>query len=173
MAGVSDQWREEVWLDIVGFENRYEVSNLGRIRSIKTGNELVPAYTHGYGHVTLLKADGTRHSVRVHVAVLTAFCGRPPFEGAQSAHNNGDQLDCRLVNLRWASPKENQDDVTRHGNRYEGERVHNAKLKASDIPGIRTRIKNGERYETIAEDHGVSISTVSLIFRNKIWKHVL
>ena len=47
--------------------------------------------------------------------VVLAFLGPPPFPGAHAAHFDGDKLNNRLSNLRWASPAENEADKRRHG----------------------------------------------------------
>ena len=38
---------EEIWKDVIGYENKYEVSNLGRVRSC-------PRNTSGYGRTEYL-----------------------------------------------------------------------------------------------------------------------
>lgn len=170
MGGQTDLERPEVWLPVVGYECLYEVSNHGRIRN-RHDCFLLPSETNGYLHVSLSK-DGRIITSRLHVIVLTAFCGPPPFEGAQGAHNDGCKKNCRLTNLRWATAVENQADVERHGNRCKGEDVFGAILDAEKVKKIRSRIASGERNRPIADDFGVSISTIHLIRHNKVWRHV-
>lgn len=171
----------EVWLPAAGYENHYEVSNLGNIRrhinsapasGTSPGRPVKPVKgTKGYKHVTL-SAFGEVRKVRVNRLILSSFCGPEPFEGAFAAHNNGNQCDNRLANLRWATPKENQWDRIRHNTKVEGEQVHNSVLKADEVRKIRLRIAGGERNPPIATDYGVSISTIHLIRHGRIWKHV-
>lgn len=170
----------EVWMPAPDYEGIYEVSNLGRVRRDPTaparppgapGKCLIPSYTNGYAHVSLSKR-GVITTHRVHVLVLRAFCGEPPFQGAHGAHNDGDPSNCRLDNLRWATPIENQADVDRHGRRCRGEEVYGAVLTEDQVREIRRRIEAGERNPPIANDFGVSISTIHLIRHGKIWRHV-
>jgi|WetSurMetagenome_2_1015567.scaffolds.fasta_scaffold02463_4 hypothetical protein len=175
-SGCYGNEEREVWLPVVGYEGLYEVSNLGRIahvRNFRHGTPvktLAPSRTHGYLHVSLSKSNViTTH--RVHVLVLTVFCGPKPFDGAHAAHNDGDQTNCRLTNLRWATPKENQADIERHGRRPKGENVYGAILNDDKVRDIRKRIASGERNRPIAESFGVSIHTIHLIRHNKTWKH--
>jgi hypothetical protein len=162
----------EVWIPVLDYEGVYEASNLGRIRRVATGHVLnVEGQNDKYPHVSLSKI-GVVSNVRVHRAVLSAFCGPEPFEGAQVAHNNGNTWDCRLVNLRWATPVENQADVDRHGKRCKGEAVFGAVLSEPEVRHIRARIAQGERNRPIAEDYEVSVSTIHLIRHNRIWRHV-
>ena len=167
--------RVELWLPVVGYESFYEVSNHGRVKRVASpatdGGLLKPSLTHGYFHVSLSKG-GEVATHRIHVLVLTAFCGAPPFAGAHGAHNDGDKTNCHLTNLRWTTPVENQADVERHGRRCRGEDVYGAVLDAPRIRKIRDRIQTGERNKPIAESFGVSVSTIHLIRHNRIWRHV-
>lgn len=164
----------EVWMPVLGYEGQYEVSNLGAVRrdaASGSGRTLLPTETGGYLVVSLsLKGVVTNH--RVHRIVLSSFCGSEQFEGAHAAHNDGIPLNCRLDNLPWATPRENQADVERHGNRCKGEAVYGAVLTEDKVKEIRRRLACGERNPSIANDFEVSISTVHLIRHNKIWRHV-
>lgn len=160
----------EVWLPVRSYEGIYEVSNCARVRRVG-GRVLQPAGQNGYLHVSL-SSGGIRTTCRVHVLVLTAFCGPRPFDGAHAAHNDGDTSNCFLTNLRWATATENQADVERHGRRCKGEDVFGAVLKRDEVKQIRQRLLGGERNRPIAEKFGVSISTIHLIRHNRIWRHV-
>lgn len=159
----------EHWREIEGFP-RYFVSSWGSVKGPRA--VLVPALSQGYKHVSLCRGSAT-FTRRVHILVAEAFLGPAPFEGALCAHNDGVRDNCRLINLRWASYVENQADRGRHFTRVYGSRVFGAKLDESDIPLIRAKIAAGERYPTIAKCFGVSISTISLIKRGKIWKQTV
>lgn len=164
--------RIEVWLPVREYEGLYEASNQGRVRRVETGLVLSTEGQAGTYAVVSLSKEGEARTHRLHRVVLTAFCGPEPFEGAEAAHNNGDTSDCRLTNLRWATPVENQADVERHGNRCKGEAVFGAVLKEPQVRQIKERLARGERNRPIAEHFGVSISTVHLIRHNRVWRHV-
>lgn len=171
----------EVWIPVRGHEGLYEVSNLGRVRrdicaphrSLGVpGRLLKPSSTAaGYLHVSL--SNGGRVTThRLHVIVMQSFCGPPPFEGAQICHNDGQKENCRLTNLRWDTAYGNQADVDRHGRRCRGIDVFGAVLDEHAVRNIRKRCADGEINRTIAEDYGVSVSTIHLIRHNKTWRHV-
>lgn len=169
VAGLIGLWEiEETWRPVAG--KPYEVSSWGRVRRAG-GRILQPSITRGYYHVSL-SVGGAVETVRVHKLVAVAFIGPPPFEGAEAAHNDGNRLNCRVGNLRWASKIENQADRVRHGTDIRGEDVYGAKLTEADIPVIRRRIARCERYQDIADDYGVDKSTIGYIAVNKIWRHV-
>lgn len=162
--------REEVWRQISGFPN-YEISSHGRARRIGSIAPLMCSWTHGYAHVSLM-ADNKSHTKRIHNLVAAAFLGDAPFEGAILAHNDGDKMNNRADNIRWASLAENQEDRRRHQTKTCGSDVYGAKLHERDIPEIRKRLIGGETCASIARSLSVSTSTISLIQRGKIWRHV-
>lgn len=160
----------EVWADVEGHPGYY-VSSWGNVRGprvvLKTGD------LRGYKTVCLWSSEkNLKTSARVHRLVALAFIGPAPFIGAEVAHNDGNRSNNRVSNLRWASALENQADRIRHETKIQGSEVFGAKLDEAAIPHIRERIKNGERYPSIARDYGVSISTISLIKLQRTWTHV-
>lgn len=109
----------ELWKDIKGFEGKYQVSNLGRVRSIKrtiinkrgrkqSFKEKIkrPDYSqNGYERVGLYRKDRMKH-YRVAKLVYEAFVGPIP-EGMEIDHCNGDNTDNRLCNIRAVSHRDN------------------------------------------------------------------
>jgi hypothetical protein len=100
----------EVWLPIEGYENLYEVSSAGRVRSLnrKTtkGKILQPVMSPLYYRVTLSK-DNVPHGVSVHRLVATAFLPNP--EGKRNVnHLDGNKINNAVNNLEWATHKENE-----------------------------------------------------------------
>ena len=75
-----------------------------------------------------------------------------------------------MVNLRWATPEENQMDRVLHGTDLRGSEVFGAVLTEDQIPLIRERLKSTSGIE-VAKEFGVSPSTISLINRDRIWRH--
>jgi hypothetical protein len=116
----------EQWRPVIGFEELYEVSDLGRVRSLPrkvkrrfvyatlNGKVLRPfPNNQGYLQVTLV-GEGQRRKLLVHRMVLAAFTGPCP-QGMEGCHEDGDHLNNRLDNLRWDTPKKNHADRVRHG----------------------------------------------------------
>lgn len=118
----------EVWKDIPGHEGRYQVSDLGRVRSLDRmieypahvtssglrrggyarklqGRVLRPGrFTHT-GHVSVVLGHGA-HGSPVHRLVLAAFIGPPPPDH-EVLHLNHVASDNRLCNLRYGTRSEN------------------------------------------------------------------
>lgn len=107
----------EEWRPVAGYEGFYEVSNLGRVRSldrvvnnnggadVRPGRVLKPhsnKYRRGELSVALCK-EGRPLQQKIHRLVAFAFpeiCGEW-FEGAEVDHINGDPMDDRAENLRF------------------------------------------------------------------------
>lgn len=121
----------EVWKEIDGFDGKYSVSDLGRVRSNdrivhSTSGQIYGVKgkilkcspgNHGYRVASLWK-DGKHHRQLVHRLVLEAFVGECP-DGMECCHNNGNPLDNRVENLRWGTSSDNTQDIIRHGNMYQ------------------------------------------------------
>lgn len=130
MAGV------EVWRKIPGWENAYEVSSTGAVRSLARtvpgpgghprrieGVELSPSTSPtGYKRVNLY-GGGKQTTRGVHQLVMMAFVGSPP-KGMEVCHNDGDKSNNRLENLRYDSKRANQLDRIAHGNNDKSNRTH-------------------------------------------------
>ena len=112
----------EKWKNVVGFEGVYEVSNAGRVRTMKTGHikKLTISKSDGRPFLLLWK-DNIYKVSRVGRLVLFAFRGPPP-SGHECCHNDGDPQNNRLSNLRWDTAAANQRDRVKHGTSNRGER---------------------------------------------------
>lgn len=108
---------EEKWLPVKGYEGLYEVSDMGRVRSLKratTSGKVLKPYVspvNGYCYVTLSK-DNKRVPKRVHKLIMMAFnpidCKRGYDKDHTIDHIDGDKTNNALVNLEWCTQSENQ-----------------------------------------------------------------
>lgn len=176
----------EEWRPVVGYEGQYEVSSLGRVRSLdreieiyqknrylvqrRRGNflKLSISAVGAYRRVTLQR-DGKGRLKQVHRLVLEAFIG-PPGHGEQAAHNDGDSSNNAAGNLRWATPAGNVHDRFAHGTMLLGTVNHAAKLTEHKVRAIRA--VQGRSQQSIADEFGVNQTTVSCILLRKSWKHI-
>ena len=122
---------EEKWRDIAGYEGMYQISNLGRVKSlerqmklnlnkdknmIKKEKILKPGKTgirHNYLGVELLKKSKQKHKY-IHRLVAETFIPNPENKPCID-HINGRKLDNRANNLRWVTYKENNNYAQQNG----------------------------------------------------------
>ena len=103
----------EEWKPVKNFEGLYEVSNLGRIKSLyKNGKEKIlkpMKHRDGYLVVNLYK-NGKRKGCKVHRLVAQAFIlnidNKPEVD-----HINTIRDDNRVENLKWVTKKENRNNI--------------------------------------------------------------
>lgn len=108
----------EIWLPIAGYEGLYEISALGRIRSLArrtTRGGILKASPGWAGYLKVsLSKPGVIRSYHVHRLVAATFLGPCP-EGQQVRHLDGDPLNNTLTNLRYGTVSDNALDRVLHG----------------------------------------------------------
>lgn len=160
----------ENWKPVFGFEGIYEVSDFGRVRTIKTGRIKKPSIDKGDNRLLLqLWKNNKQSAVRVHRIVLLAFAGFPP-EGYECCHNDGNPQNNNLCNLRWDTAASNQADRVKHGTSNRGSSCGSAKLTESQVIAIRS---DNRLQRIIAIDYGVWPAHISRIKNGKRWCHLL
>jgi hypothetical protein len=151
----------EIWRNVVGFEDVYQVSNLGRVRS--KSRVLKPVrITGGYLAVSL----GKNKQRTIHRLVAAAFFG-PSTQ--MVLHKDGNPQNNVAENLYYGDYFDNADDARRHGTRVRGERQHAAKLTEDIVRFIRASPESGA---ALARRLNVTTACISLIRQRKNWNHV-
>lgn len=178
----------EEWRAVVGFEGLYEVSNLGRVRSLDriaplAGRATGKGFTFlrkgvvlraainkkrgGYRQVNLQR-DGKQHQCRVCVLVAAAFIGPRP-QGQETRHLNGNAQDDRASNIAYGTHKENAADRRLHGTHLQGEAVPHARLTEAAVRDILT---SKESRHVLAAKYGVHHGHIYNIRYGSRWAHV-
>ncbi len=179
----------EVWKPVVGYEGYYEVSNLGRVRSVdrtiktisRSGNNFYKQYKgsmrkphlnrDGYLYVSLCIGDRGK-TFKIHRLVADAFHLKSS-DKCFVDHIDGNKTNNRADNLRWCTFKENIQfawDAGIYNN--VGESHGMASLKESDVIEIKNRIKSGESCKKISKDFNVKHWTIHDIKQGRTWSHV-
>ena len=132
----------EIWKDITGYEGRYQISNLGKVRSLVRDILLKPALdSKGYPQVRLYN-EGQGKSYRVHKLVADHFI--PNLDNkAQVNHIDENKLNNNVNNLEWMTNKENMN----HGTRNKRAGINISKVKSKPIT-------NGETIFTSVKEAG-------------------
>lgn len=110
---------EEIWKEVENTNGYYQVSNLGRVKSLerwikgkRTGAKLIkekilkPVIDKGYAKICLRMDGNGKGATFVHRLVAIAFIPNPENKRTVN-HKNGIRNDNRVENLEWATHSEN------------------------------------------------------------------
>ena len=117
---------KEIWKDIIGFEGIYEISNLGRIRRIKTGRILSTRRSDGWYITVTLYKDKKRYGKSLHRLVAETFVHNP-YNLPEVNHIDEDKTNNRADNLEFCDRKYNNN----YGSRMD--KIRDTKLKNGHI----------------------------------------
>lgn len=167
---------QEIWKKVKE-DDRYEVSNLGRVRSNIMGKLKIlkcSLMQTGYFRVTIGKPSN-RVSRKVHILVLESFVGPRPLN-FQACHKNDIRTDNRLENLRWDSALGNAQDRIKNGKSGKGSKNSFSKLTEDDVLYIlnnykRFSYRNSNKKE-LAKKFNISIANINEIIQRRRWTHV-
>lgn len=169
--------QDEIWRPVVGYEQYYHVSNLGRVKRIVTkggrpiDRMLGMHLKRRYATVTLT-VNSVSKTILVHRLVVLAFRGLPPTSTHEVNHINGIKHDNRLENLEWVTRSENVIHAYATGltTPAKGERVCGAKLTWEKVREIRRLASLGAVHNDLAKQFGICNSTISKIVLMRRWK---
>jgi len=181
---MKEKWKP---VTVEPFTEIYEVSNIGRVRSLdKMGNHKVRGHkrifrgrvliqgmaNNGYMSVDMRSAPYKKR-LSVHRLVALAFVDNK-YSKPQINHIDGDKANNHVDNLEWVTPSENQLHSRRIGlqKTVVGEDVFFSKLKVVDVLSIRERHASGESLISISKDYHVAYSNISAIITRRSWKHI-
>lgn len=162
---------KEIWKDIKGFESLYQVSNLGRIKSIRYKNERImkckPNIVKGYCQAILSNRGRVSYPL-VHKLVAAAFIGPCP-PGKEVNHKNFIKHDNRDTNLEYLTKLEN----AQHSaiNQRRGDKSPSAKLTTADVVEI-LQMKGKISARQLGFKYNVERKAVLRIWSGETWKHL-
>lgn len=164
----------EIWKDIKNYENLYQVSSLGQVRSLPrtttTGRILKQNKSRFYKTVCLSK-ENKFESVSVHRLVAKHFIENPENK-AYVNHIDGNKFNNEASNLEWTTPSENKLHAVKNGftSTPKGEKHWASKVTEKQV--IEIRQQRNKPLKVLADKYKVSVQTVSDIINRKKWKHI-
>lgn len=182
------EYTNEIWKPIAGFEGRYEISSFGRLKRIgprriarspfsrpqAEGQERIWLGSKVNGYFKVLLGGRKGRLEYIHRIVCEAFHGPAPEGKTQVAHYDGNRLNNRAENLRWADSKDNHADGKRLGEFPKGEDHVGAVLTTRQVVSIRQEVAGGPRgtMNQIAKRLGLNRSHIRDIVIRRIWQDI-
>jgi DNA invertase Pin-like site-specific DNA recombinase len=177
----------EIWKDILNYESYYQISNLGRVRSLDRyvkhylagkqrikGKIFKPQLNQrGYLRVCLSK-DNIGKTIEIHRLVAETFIPNPN-NHPEVNHKNGVKTDNYVENLEWCTHKDNMRHAHKNGliDNARGEKHGCVKLTENRVRKMRKKYFSGEAtMSSLAKEYKVSFGTVWRIIKRKNWKHL-
>lgn len=167
----------------MGHEGSYEVSSLGRARSldrevsgrsgcvVRRRGIVLALYIDRDGYASFSLGGGGGAPAKVHIEMLAAFVGPRP-DGFACRHLDGNPGNNHLDNLRYGTAKENKADAMRHGTAIRGEACPGAVLDNATAASLHSRLNGGEFPSALAREFGVSVQSVIRVGTGETWSHV-
>jgi hypothetical protein len=177
---------KEIWKEVDGYENYYQISNFGRVRSldreartksgslcIRSGKILKPRLDR-YGYFIIGLTDNRKQNKRL-ISRLVALAFIPNPENKPTVnHIDGNKLNNRVDNLEWATYGEQQKHAYSKGLMDAiGEKNNLAKLTKKQAIEIYELAWSGKyTQKEIAKMYNVSQAAINNIKNKKSWKHI-
>lgn len=169
---------DKQWKLVSGFEDKYEVSSCGSVRTIGSGRgrvhgrELIQAtMPRGYKVVNLWK-DNKGRTRLVHRLVAEAFIGEIP-DGMQVNHINGKKEDNHSSNLEIVTNEENRTHAIQTGLiDNKGSKNPMSKINDDTVLAIREKHSQGIGYKRLAKMFNLSWGCVRAVATGKTWSHL-
>lgn len=169
---------KEIWKDVKGCNGRYQVSNLGRVKSLpkktKTKTMIMTGTITKIGYIRFnlsVNKNMKKHHL-AHRLVAIAFLDNKENKRCVN-HIDGNKINNRVENLEWCTHLENNRHAMRTGlNIIAGESNGQAKLTEKIVLSIRKSRSEGKKYREISELYGVPENALGKILLRRTWRHI-
>jgi DNA-directed RNA polymerase specialized sigma subunit len=172
---------DEVWREVPETNNRYHVSNYGRVKSFaynkKDGVILKNSISNGFRAIQI-KQNNASKRYYIHKLVAEIWISKPSENHAFVTHNDGNLLNNRASNLSWHT-KESLNEQHRelnkkkYGDSKRTTLINNSKLKEQDVILLKSMLHRGITQAKIAKLFCISEMQVTRIKRGENWGHVV
>ncbi len=172
---------KEKWVDIIGYEGLYKISNYGNVSSSRSGNGgqqewcvmSIKSRSDSYACVVLSKDKKRKHFL-VHRLVACHFIQKT--DGKEYVnHKDSNPSNNTVSNLEWCTLSENIQHSKKvgalskmHISNYCNKRT----TKPSDVIHMRALYLNGISSAKIAEEYGISQVAVWKIVTKKSFRWI-
>lgn len=181
----DEQWKS-VYFEGIHPEEKYEISNYGRIKRFDTKlNEWKinkPANVNGYAYFSFrtAPAEGSRNRITksLHRLVAELFLEKPNQDSDNVIHLDFNKWNNQLDNLKWATKKEmfehsRKSPKTKIAIEKRKGEITNSKLTETDVMRLKKKLKRGKNpLYKIAKEFGITHTQLNRIRRGENWGHV-
>ncbi|TLX75213.1 hypothetical protein E9993_09940 [Labilibacter sediminis] len=169
---------DEEWKAIPHTENKYQVSNYGRIKSfcydLKNGKIVKPGNIKGYKSINL-RVEGQKKTLLIHKLVAELFIHKKKNNQDVVIHKDWNKLNNHVSNLEWKSREESflraQEKLIK-ARKKKGKIITHSKLTKEDVGAIKQMLENGRKQKVIAQLFCVSEMQISRIKNKVSWSEV-
>jgi hypothetical protein len=175
----KETWKEIQFPEDISENEKYEISNYGRIRSLKPrtkGKILKVSKTNGYEKLTIKKKSGTQTGRYIHKMVAENFVEGNSKEKKFVVHKDHDRLNNQSHNLKWVSSKEViAHDNIKKGNPADRREPTNRKLNEGIVRILKKKLNDPNRktrMKMLAKQYGISEMQLYRIKVGENWGYV-
>jgi hypothetical protein len=170
---------DEIWVEIPYTDNKYEVSNYGRVKSYcydkVNGRIIKPGKIRGFNTATL-KINGKLTQVFIHKLVAEFFVYRESDEQKVVIHIDWNKQNNFFTNLKWVTREESYARMhqrLKERRQKVGKQVTSSKLKPEDVALLKSMLDRGIKQKVIAKLFCISEMQVTRIKRNENWAEIV
>lgn len=179
----------EIWKPVLGFEKFYEVSNLGRVKSLyrhikrSDGTDLrlnerilkpgLSGYPGSQYYMVVLTAKGKKRTAKVHRLMCESFYGIDSTKKYVN-HIDGNKQNNLISNLEWCTSSENQKHAYKTGLRQRNVGITNGRCKLNEatVRTIKSLLRTDMPQIDIARHLGVNVVRVNSMKAGRTWTHI-
>lgn len=175
--------KNEQWKRVNGYEEYYQISNIGRVKSLSrkhwngynywySKDKILKPYLDNRGYyVVSLRKNNKRKLFYIHRLVAQSFI--PNLQNKPEVNHINKKTDNTLQNLEWVTARENMKHAFYNKRiNHQGIKNGGSKLNEKQVKEIRKKYTTKDNYTKIGKKYNVSYQTISEIIRGKRWKHL-
>lgn len=176
---MKQQFSIEQWKPIVderiAEEEKYEISSLGKLRSLKTKNNgkiIKPSEIRAYPILNIKLKSGKRTTRYIHKLIAEAFLEKENEEQTYVIHLDYNKANNQTRNLKWVNKKDMFAHQANNPNNLKGV-IRNSKLTETDVMRLKMKLKRSKNpLYKIAKEFGITHTQLNRIRKGENWGHV-
>ncbi|HKL37603.1 MAG TPA: NUMOD4 domain-containing protein [Bacteroidales bacterium] len=175
----ASYWDEKwapVYFEGISEDEKYEVSNYGRLKSYKVnkkeGNIIKGATLKGYNVLNIKLSSGKRTTKYVHKLVAENFLQRDNELQVHVIHLDFDKQNNYYKNLKWVT-KETMFEHQKINPNYKRGTINYSKLSETDVIRLKKKLKRGKnKLYKLAREFGITHTQLNRIRSGENWGHI-